>query len=135
MSTESNIALCRSITDLLDQGKAEEALAFFNKDAVIHYPGGSDVLCHEAYKEHRSSFPNMKHTIEDMFAVDDKVIIRSTIRGTHKGEFMGIPATGKQVKFTSIAIIRFADGKVAEEWVEYDSLGLMQQLGAVNLPQ
>ena len=57
---------------------------------------------------------------------------RCTATGTHHGEYMGVPATGKKVKFSWITIYRIADGKVAEEWLVFDQLGLLQQLGAVK---
>ena len=64
----------------------------------------------------------------------DKVIARARFSGTHQGEFMGIPATGKRVSFGVIDIVRYADGKVVEHWGQMDNLGLMQQLGVVPAP-
>jgi predicted ester cyclase len=69
--------------------------------------------------------------MEDMIAEGDKVAYRCTFRGTHQGEFMGIPPTGKVVTYTCIYIDRFAGGKWVEEWGSIDLLGLMQQLGAI----
>jgi predicted ester cyclase len=59
----------------------------------------------------------------------DKVAVRQTCRGTHTSHFLQIPPTGKQVTFTSIEIYRVSGGKLAEEWVELDMLGLLQQIG------
>jgi predicted ester cyclase len=70
-------------------------------------------------------------TVEDSVAGGDKVAARVTFRGTHEGEFQGIPPTGKQVTFTSIEFNRMAGNQVAEHWVELDLLGLLQQLGAI----
>jgi predicted ester cyclase len=69
--------------------------------------------------------------VEDLIAEVDKVAYRITYRGTHRGDFMGIRPTGKQVSFTGIAIDRFKDGKFVESWFNLDALGLMQQLGAI----
>jgi predicted ester cyclase len=69
--------------------------------------------------------------VEDLIAEGDKVVVRGTLRGTHQGDFMGIPPTGKVVTFTAIAICRFAGGKEVEHWSNADVLGLMQQLGAI----
>jgi steroid delta-isomerase-like uncharacterized protein len=79
----------------------------------------------------RAAFPDGRVTIEDMIAEGDKVVTRYNSRGTHKGDFMGIPATGKKVAVTGIVISRIAKGKIAEEWEEFDALGFMVQLGAI----
>ncbi len=76
----------------------------------------------------RKAFPDIKYTVEDMIEDGDKLVARWSAKGTHKGEFMGIPPTGKQVAFTGIEIIRVEDGKAVEEWEELDRAGLMQQL-------
>ena len=79
----------------------------------------------------RAAFPDLKISAEDMIADGDKVAARVTMRGTHKGEFMGIPATGKSVTVTGIDIIRFAGGKAVEHWGITDNMSMMQQLGAM----
>ena len=76
----------------------------------------------------RSAFPDIKYTVEDMFGEGDKLVARWSAKATHKGDFMGIPPTGKQVYFTGIEIIRIEDDKAVEEWEELDRVGLMQQL-------
>lgn len=81
---------------------------------------------------YRSAFPDMHITIEDQIAEGDKVVSRWTARGTHQGELMGIPPTGKQATVTGINIERFANGKFVEEWSNFDALGLLQQLGVVT---
>ena len=79
----------------------------------------------------RSAFPDFKATIEDIIAEGNKVVIRMTCSGTQKGEFMGIAPTGKSVSIGVIDIIRIADGKLVEHWGQMDSMGMMQQLGAI----
>jgi predicted ester cyclase len=80
----------------------------------------------------RSSESPGKHvTVEDMIAEGDKVVVRATMHGTHQGEGMGIPPTGKQVTVPMIVVYRIAEDKIAEHWIVADQLGLMQQLGAV----
>ncbi|MBY8997306.1 MAG: ester cyclase [Candidatus Thorarchaeota archaeon] len=76
----------------------------------------------------RNAFPDIKYTVDDMIEDGDKLVARWSAKGTHKGEFMGIPPTGRQVAFTGIEIIRVKDGKAIEEWEELDRAGLMQQL-------
>ena len=83
----------------------------------------------------RAAFPDIHNTIEDMLAEGDRVVWRSTIRGTHTGPFRGIPPTGKQVTITAINILRIVDGQFVENWGEQDNLGLMQQLGVIPTPQ
>jgi predicted ester cyclase len=73
----------------------------------------------------------MQWVAEDLIAEGDKVAYRCTFRATHRGELMGVPATGKVVRYTGISIARLAGGKFVEEWTQEDHLGLMQQLGAI----
>ncbi len=82
----------------------------------------------------RSAFPDFKATIDDILAEDDKVVLRMTWNGTQKGEFLGVPATGKRVSFGVIDIIRIANGKLVEHWGQMDSMSMMQQLGAIPAP-
>ncbi len=81
-----------------------------------------------------SGFPDFHSTLEDMFAEGDKVVQRFTARGTHRGEWMGIPPTGKQIAVQGIAIHRIAEGKIVEGWTSMDMLGALQQLGVVQPP-
>jgi steroid delta-isomerase-like uncharacterized protein len=82
----------------------------------------------------RSAFPDFKVTIDDVIAEGDKVVVRSTWSGTHKGEFMGIPPTGKSVSFGVFDTIRIAGGKFVEHWGQMDTIGMMQQLGVIPAP-
>ena len=79
-------------------------------------------------------FPDVRGTIDDLLADEDKVVYRLTIKGTHKAEMMGIPATNKAVTIRSIGIARIAGDKIVEEWENYDELGMMQQLGVIPEP-
>ncbi len=79
----------------------------------------------------RSAFPDLRMTVEDVIAEGDKVVQRRRYEGTHKGEFFGVPATGKALSVSQITVSRVADGKFAEEWAETDFLGMLQQLGVV----
>ncbi len=83
----------------------------------------------------RAAFPDLKSTIEDLIVEGDKVAGRVTVRATHKGEFMGIPPTGKQVMIEGMFIGRATGGKIAETWEQFDAAGLMQQLGAMPSPE
>ena len=81
-----------------------------------------------------AAFPDYTHTPEETLAVGDRVVLRTTNRATHSGDFQGIAPTGRRISFGQIAIYRIADGKIAEVWEEADLLGLMQQLGATVHP-
>jgi steroid delta-isomerase-like uncharacterized protein len=87
----------------------------------------------EAYKRNVArfvtGFPDLRFTVEDMLAENDKVAVGWTISGTHKGEFRGIPPTGKKVSIEGITINHIADGKIMDSYISADYLGLMQQLG------
>ncbi len=83
---------------------------------------------------YRIAFPDLQITIEDMIAEGDKVVIRRTLRGSHKGEFQGIAPTDKQTATASIAIFRIDEGKIKEIWQVSDELSLLQQIGAIPEP-
>jgi steroid delta-isomerase-like uncharacterized protein len=82
----------------------------------------------------RDAFPDIKATVGEMLEDGDLASARVTLRGTHKGEFMGVPASDKSVEVETIDIIRVADGKCAEHWGVTDNMSLMQQIGAVPTP-
>jgi predicted ester cyclase len=102
---------------------------------VAHAPGLPGPLDLEAWSQFTATFveafPDLRLTVEDILSEGDMVAARVAFRGTHRGEFQGIPPTGKEVAFSSIEIDRMVDGKVAEHWFEMDLLGLMGQLGAI----
>ena len=77
------------------------------------------------------AFPDLTRDIVDLVAEGDKVAVSINVTGTYKGEFQGIPATGKQVSFTAMDILTIIDGKITEEWATADIMGLMQQIGAI----
>jgi steroid delta-isomerase-like uncharacterized protein len=81
------------------------------------------------------AFPDMNWDIQDIIANGDKVIVRSIVTGTHKGDMQGIPATGIKVNVGCIVIYRLQDGKIVEEWAEEDMLGMMMQLGMELKPK
>jgi steroid delta-isomerase-like uncharacterized protein len=80
---------------------------------------------------YRTAFPDLRLTIEDLIADGETVMVRWSCRGTHKGDLSGIAPTGKQINISGVSIARFANGKMAEGWVNWDALSLMQQLGVV----
>jgi len=141
MSNEQNRALvCRFLENVWNEGNwaaIEDGLA---TNFILHVPSAAGqppgpAVYQQAVTRFRAAFPNLHTTIEDVMAEGDKVVIRGTDLATHRGEFMGIPATGKQVTVAWIGIYRVTDGKIAEEWGSMDSLGLLQQLGIMPSPE
>jgi steroid delta-isomerase-like uncharacterized protein len=106
-----------------------------NLDAAeeIFAPDYAEAAKQEA-ADFRQGFPDVVSNIEDLIAEGDKVVARWTSRATHKGEYMGIPPTGKEVEFTGISVYRIEGGKIAESWNSEDQFGLMRQIGAVPEP-
>jgi steroid delta-isomerase-like uncharacterized protein len=82
----------------------------------------------------RAAFPDQWWQIEDLIAEGDRVVARTTMTGTHRGDFFGIPATSRTVSVSGVHIMRVVDGKIAEHWGNNDDLGLMRQLGAIPEP-
>ena len=104
-------------------------------DYVYRAPGLEEVRRAKALKElvtfYRSAFPDLSNTIEEQIAEGDRVVTRGTTHGTHKAPLGKIPASGKRVAVPWVMISRFDGEKIAEEWEVYDSLSLMQQIGAI----
>ena len=83
---------------------------------------------------YRSAFPDLRLTIDDLIAEGDKVVARWTAQGTNTGELMDMPPTGKESKVTGISILRISRGKVVEQRANWDTMGMLQQLGVVPAP-
>jgi steroid delta-isomerase-like uncharacterized protein len=141
MSTEQNKQHIRNWFEALNQGTALEIIDdTYAADYVLHDPSLPEpVRGVEGIRAFMSAvvaaFPDAHYTVEDLIAEGDKVVQRCSVRGTHGGEFLGLPATGKQVAFPFMIITRFEGGKIAEEWQMLDTLGLLQQLGAIPTPE
>jgi steroid delta-isomerase-like uncharacterized protein len=82
----------------------------------------------------RHAFPDLRAEIHDQVAEADRVVTRKTLRGTHRGEFLGIPATGRAVSFAVIDVLRVRDGQITDHWNVVDRLHLLEQLGALAAP-
>jgi steroid delta-isomerase-like uncharacterized protein len=138
MSTEENKALMRRA---YEEVYNQRDLAVLDEVCVpdfVFHNASMTIQGLEAYKHFVSlifsAFPDGRYSIEDMIAEGDRVVVRHTFRGTHQGDFRGLPPTGKQVTTTAIVISRIANGKAIEAWINGDNLGLMQQLGVVPTP-
>ncbi|MBI3959287.1 MAG: ester cyclase [Chloroflexi bacterium] len=136
MSIEQNKTIARRHYE--EAKNLEVAFEMIAPEVVWHgFPGMPHnyegwKLAHEAFV---AAFPDMELTVEDQVAEGNAVVSRWTFRGTHQGELQGIPPTGKQVICSGVSIDRVANGKVVEHWIEFDQLGMMQQLGVVPPPE
>ena len=140
MSVEENKAIVhRIMEEIFNKGNVAAADELIASNFVDHNPVSGQPAGLEGLKQvvtmFRTAFPDLHCTVEEMIAEGDKVVARGTIRGTHKGEFMGVPPTGKRVRVTGIDIARIAGGKVVERWGNFDEMGMMQQLGVVPPPE
>ncbi len=138
MPIEENKALSRYWRDELDKGNWSVLDDYLTPNFTLHMPGSSVPIDREGMKQvlrsFYSAFPDLHHTFEDQIAEGDKVALRMTFRGTHRGEFQGIPPTGREITVTAIVIDRIENGKLAEHWSQFDALSLMQQLGVIPAP-
>jgi predicted ester cyclase len=138
MSVEDdNKDLVRRFVAYLNEDKLAPIDEFFATSYTYHNPSMPEVKDLPSVKEFNAvayrAFPDIRFTIEDMVAEGDKVVYRGSACGTHKGDFMGLAPTGKQVTLTSIVISRIADGKFQEDWESTDVMYVLQQLGAVPI--
>lgn len=134
-TAESMIQAARLFYAFWNTGEAKYAQAavapsFFDNTLPKGRPQGTSGLL-SASRNFRTAVPDLHCTIDDLLVVGDKVVARLTFTGTHKGGFMGKPASGKQVNFLAIDILHMKDGRIVENWHLEDNLTLLQQLGAV----
>lgn len=120
MSTAENRAFIRRYQEAISGKEKPPAL-------VNQYVADEALRQHIAGTE--ATFPCYEIIAEDLIAEGDKVVVRFTVRATHQGDFMGIPATGRQVNVPGIIIYRIADQKIVGYWMHSDVLALMQQIG------
>jgi predicted ester cyclase len=139
MSTEQNKAAVRRYWEgynahNLDVWDEVCTLNYINHDPGLPVPDADLQTTKQIIGEGQAVFPDIKSSEEDLIAEGDKVVVRRTFRGTHKGEFAGVAASGKEVTFSGIFIARLTGGKIEEQWANVDFLGLLQQIGAVPAP-
>jgi len=133
MSIENNKAMIRRMfEEVYNQGNYDVADELFAENYVSHNGLGLTVLGPEGIKRvaamQRTAFPDLHSTIEDLIAEGDKVVVRGIDHGTHLGEFLGYPPTGKPIAITWIDIFRVENGKLAEAWLEVDMENFRKRL-------
>jgi steroid delta-isomerase-like uncharacterized protein len=133
--SDGNVELIRAAFKAFSRKSLDICAAMLTPDFIINLAGvpyqmrGRDVWKH-GMEVMRRAFPDMQAHVDDIFGCGDRVAVRLTFRGTHSGEFQGIPATGRTVEYTSIEIYRISGGLIAEEWICSDIATLMQQIGS-----
>jgi steroid delta-isomerase-like uncharacterized protein len=136
--SEENKAVVRRWVEAFNEGNLDAVDELLTDSYVRHDPNSPEVRGPEEERQliamYRSAFPDLRFTIEDMMAEDDRVATRLGISATHKGELLGIPPTENRLSFTAMELYRLREGKIDEQWVNVDTLGMMQQIGAIPVP-
>ena len=132
-SASANAALVRESVDALNAGDTERLLTVVAPDIVIHYAEMPEPLhgretWQQGFELMKRAFPDLNAEVDDLIAADDKVALRLTLGGTHQGEFQGIPATGRAIRYVSHEFYRVRDGLIAEEWICSDMASFFRQL-------
>jgi steroid delta-isomerase-like uncharacterized protein len=121
----------------IDARQFDRLQAMFGPDYLLHFDGMPAMNADAAasfFAGFIGAFTDMHHTVHDVLVDGDRAAARIVISGTHQGEFMGRPATGSAVLFPAINLFRFVDNQIAEHWINSDSVGLLQQIGAFPMP-
>jgi steroid delta-isomerase-like uncharacterized protein len=141
VTEEENKALIRRWIEAFNERDLEAEADVLAPGFVAHVPDAPaplDLEGLEAWRQFTApfteAFPDLRLTIQDIAAEGDTVAARVAFEGTHRGEFQGLPPTGKRVAFSSMKFNRVVDGQVEEHWVEINLLGLVQQLGVTPIP-
>ena len=132
---ESNKKIARQFFEYFAKGDVQQIENLWGSDYQLHFPGRPKALGKEEskqlLKDYSTGFPDKEMKVEDQVAEGDLVVTRTNVKGTHKGTFQGISASNKKMEVTVIAIHRIVDGKIVEEWTEFDAYGMMKQIGAI----
>jgi steroid delta-isomerase-like uncharacterized protein len=140
-SAQENKAVSRRVAEeIFNGGNLDLADELYAPDYVLHDPAlPEDLHGPEGLKQYAAmnlgAFPDARVTVEDQIAEGDMVVTRWTATGTHTGELMGIPSTGRRSEISGITINRFSGGRIAEDWYQSDDLGMMRQLGVIPWPE
>lgn len=142
MSTQENIALVREQLENLTTGKVDAAVAAFAPNAINHGRPAVPEIIKLVFNDIHDSLAE-QFTLDEVIAVDDRVVLRATVNGRHRGVvrspvngglLIGVPPTGRSYTVQHIHVFRLAGGKVVEHWANRDDLAMMQQLGLVPEP-
>lgn len=141
MSSEKNKEIVRRFyVDVFTNGRLELIDQLFAPNYIVHDPNQPDLPrgpagARASVEGYRSAFPDLHFGIDSQLCEGDKVVTRFSSSGTNRGPLNGMPPTGKHATCPGISIDRIENGKIVETWVEYDLLGVLQQLGVVSVQQ
>lgn len=134
MNQQDNITATKQLGEAINSGNLEALRGVMAPNVIDHDPAPDQGPGPEGFIQFfstfRSAFPDLNITVEHMVADEDNVAIAYTITGTHKGDFLGVPATGQPIKARGVQIARFQNGQIVERWGSSDQLGILQQIGA-----
>ena len=139
MSTANRELVHRWFEEVWNKQSEDAIDQMFASDGKCYgFPGPGQVLVGPAkFKEvHRSfigAFPDIHVTVDDMISQGDKVAVRFSIRGTHHGDHLGVPATHREVRFPAMSFVRCRNGQIVEGWNTVDMHGMLQQIGAAEV--
>ena len=137
MSIENKTLVQRWFSEVWNEGRADAIDEMLADDAVVHGLGadlhGSAEFKH-FHSAYRNAYPDVTIDVDDLVAEGDMVAVRWSAIGTHRGDGLGFPATGRRAQFTGMVFVRIKDGRLVEGWNNFDQLGMLQQLGIVSLP-
>ena len=138
---ENKATIRRYYQEFWEDGNLEAASEFWTPEVVLHTIAsfsqdrhGIDEVRQSAATA-RAALSDMHFTIEDLFAEDDRVVVRYSARGKHLGELNGVAPTGKEIEWPGVGIFRLEGGRIAEMWSAIDTMGMMQQVGAIPTPE
>jgi steroid delta-isomerase-like uncharacterized protein len=139
MSKAENLEILTTFAEAVNSGRFELFKDSVAAENIDHDPAPGQVAGPEGYRAFfsglRSAFPDLRVALDTLVADEDSIAIAYTLTGTQKGCFMGVPPTGRTMKIRGLQISKFRHGKMVERWGSSDELGLLQQLGAAEVPR
>lgn len=139
MSKQDNIKTQQQFGEAVNSGNLEKFKDLMTPNVFDHDPAPDQGTGPEGFiqffETFRTAFPDLKVEVDHMVADEGNVSIAYTVTGTHKGDFMGVPATNKKISARGVQIARFENGKIVERWGSSDELGILKQIGASVKPQ
>lgn len=131
--TNASAALVLDSLEAFNAGDKERLLAVVAPELVMHLTGSPEpIRGREAWLDGfelmKRAFPDLEARVDDVVAAEDRVAVRLTLRGTHAGDFQGLPATGRTIEYVSHEFYRVEEGRIAEEWICSDTASLLRQL-------
>ena len=135
MSLEKNVAIIDQVMELINDRKLDEAFELYDPHYIYHGPGGQELRGRDGirglWEAFLTAFPDLTASVDEAISEGDNVALRWNVKGTHTGDFLGIPASGKSITLPITEVFRVENGILAEAWDQYDRLHLLEQIGAV----